>query len=134
MVVGRDALHDRGDAFQTHAGVDVLAGQRPQIVGRIADAVELREHQVPNLDFFTVGRMKEDFAARAADAIGALARRRSGPEIVGLAHPRDPVGSELDVLLPDVGRFVVVEIDGHGQLVGRQGPATFCRSRTPRPS
>jgi len=45
-----DALHHRGHPLEAHARVDVLAGQRLEVVGRRTDAVELREHQVPDLD------------------------------------------------------------------------------------
>ena len=48
--VRRHALQHGGRALQAHAGVDVLARQRPQVVRRVAHAVELREDQVPDLD------------------------------------------------------------------------------------
>ena len=81
-----DALQHRGRPLQAHARVDVLARQRVQIVGRVADAVELREHQVPNLDR-AEGRVEVDFAARAADAVGPLAGGVGRPEVLVLAQP-----------------------------------------------
>ena len=49
-IVRLDALQHRGHPLEAHAGVDVLARQRAEVVGRVADAVELREDQVPDLD------------------------------------------------------------------------------------
>ena len=43
LEIGGHALQDRRDALQAHARVDVLAGERTQIVRWIADAVELGE-------------------------------------------------------------------------------------------
>ena len=60
----------------------------------------------------------EDLGARAADAVGAVGRCAGGPEIVVLAHAGDPVGGNLDLVVPDVVRLVVVEIDGDRQPVG----------------
>ena len=64
-----------------------LLGSGRRLFGRIADAIELREHQVPDLDFAAGRRVVEDFAARAADAVGALAGSAGRPEVVVLAHP-----------------------------------------------
>ena len=88
VVVGVDALHHGRRALQAHAGIDVLAGQRPQIIGRIADAVELGEDQVPNLDRAGAG-VEKDLAARSADAVGPLAGGAGRPEVVVLAEPLD---------------------------------------------
>ena len=43
--------------------------------------------------------------------------RAGGPEVVILAHPRDPAGIEADLLVPDVERLVVVEVDRHRQAL-----------------
>ena len=42
------ALQDRGHAVESHAGVDVLRGQRRERVDRVL--VELHEHEVPVLE------------------------------------------------------------------------------------
>src|SRR5688500_12199578 len=48
LVVGIPALDDRGDPLESHAGVDGGLRQRSQrAVGR---AVELHEHEVPDLE------------------------------------------------------------------------------------
>ena len=112
----RDPLQAGRRAFQAHAGVDVLLGQgfepaRP-------DPVELREDQVPDLHLFRPVAVVEDLGAGAADAVGAVRRRPRRPEVVVLAHPGDPVGGELDLVMPDRVRLVVVEVDRHRQPVG----------------
>ena len=84
VVVGRDALQDGGRALQAHAGVDVLAGQRTEVVGRIAHAVELREDQIPDFHL-AVRRVVVDFTTRSADSVGALAGRAGRPEVFVLA-------------------------------------------------
>src|SRR5690606_17491244 len=48
LVVAMHALQHRGDALQAHAGVDAGGRQRQQ--GAVGLAVELHEHQVPDLD------------------------------------------------------------------------------------
>jgi hypothetical protein len=113
MKIGLDSLHHRSGALQSHAGVDILARQRPQIVGRSPDAVELREHQVPDLDFLALLGMKEDLAAWAADAVRPLARRPGGPEVVILPHTLNAAGGHFHLVVPDVVSLVVVEIDRH---------------------
>ena len=89
-----DALQHRGRPLQAHARVDVLAGQRPQIVGRIAHAIELREDQVPDFHLAEIG-VVIDFAARAADAVGALAGGVGRPEVFVFAQPLQALGRQL---------------------------------------
>src|SRR5581483_11439506 len=108
MEVALDSLQNCRGPLQAHAGVDVLAGERTEVVRRIADTIELREDQVPDFDRAAGRRMIENFAAWAADAVGAFARCTGRPEVVVLAHALDPVGSELDVAHPDLCRFVVI--------------------------
>ncbi len=79
------ALENGGRALQAHAGVDVLARQRPQIARRIADAIELGKHEVPDFHFAELG-VEIDFAARAAYAVGPLARRVGRPEILAFVE------------------------------------------------
>ena len=110
-----------------------LLGSGRRLFGRIAHAVELREDQVPDFDL-AEGRVEVDFAARAADAVGALAGGVGRPEVLVLAQPLQPLGRQLDLVEPDAGRLVVVEIDRGRELFGRQMRATSCRSETPRPS
>ena len=88
----RHALQAGRGPLQAHAGVDVLLGQRLELAG--ADAVELGEDQVPDLDFLDAVAVVEDLRARAADAVGPVRRGAGGPEVVVLAHPGDPVGGD----------------------------------------
>ena len=127
-----DALQHRGRPLQAHARVDVLAGQRPQIVGRVAHAVELREDQVPDFDL-AEGRVVVDFAARAADAVGALAGGVGRPEVFVLAQPLQPLGRQLDLVQPDAGRLVVVEVDRGREPFGVQPEPLLAGQKLPRP-
>ena len=110
VVVRLDALQHGRCAFEPHARVDVLARQRSQVVRRIAHAVELREHEVPNLDLTGV-RMVVNLAARSANAVGAKAGRVGGPKVLVFAEPFELLRRELDVIEPDPGRLFVVEVD-----------------------
>ena len=112
----RDPLQAGRRAFQAHAGVDVLLGQGLELAR--PDAVELGEDEVPDLDLLRPVAVVEDLGAGAADAVGAVGRGAGGPEVVVLAHPGDPVGGELDLVVPDAVRLVVVEVDGDRQAVG----------------
>ena len=123
VVVVGDALHHRRHAFETGAGVHRRLRQRRELaVGR---AVELHEHQVPDLHpaiAVGVGRarraarnvramVEEDFAARAAGAGVAHL-----PEVVGaaarlVADAHDLVGRQADHLVPEVEGLVVGLVD-----------------------
>ena len=105
------ALQDGRRPLEAHAGVDVLAGQRAEVVGRVAHAIELGEDQVPDFDLAGVGVII-DFAARTADAVGSLAGGVGGPEVFVLAQPPHALRRQLDLVEPDAGRLVVVDVDG----------------------
>ena len=77
--------------------------------------------------------MVEDLAARSADAVRALARRTGRPEVVALAHPRDAIQSQADVLLPDPGGLVVVQIDGDRQAAGIDAQPLLAGQELPGP-
>jgi hypothetical protein len=68
-----------------------LLGSGRRLFGRVAHAVELREDEVPDFDLAEVGA-EVDFAARAADAVGALAGGVGRPEVLVLAQPLEPLG------------------------------------------
>ena len=111
------ALKRRRGPFQAHAGIDVLVGQGLELTG--ADAVELGEDEVPDLDHFDPVAMIEDLGAGAADAVGAVRRSAGRPEVVVFSHPGDPVRGDAHLLVPDVEGLVVLEVDGEGQPVRR---------------
>ena len=121
-------------ALEAHAGVDALERQRSQRA--VGGAVELHEHQVPDLE-----------PARAVlrvvrHAVGTLGEMRAavvvelaaGPAGPGVAHPpevllvadgdvapaHEPLGREPDLLGPDAVRLVVVGVDGRGDALGVQ--------------
>ena len=124
VVIGRDALHQRGDALEPHAGVDRGAGQRNALAGR--DLLILHEHEVPEFKepvavlVGAAGRaaaqalalVVEDFRAGAAGA--GLAHR---PEIIAGGDADDAVVGKTGDFFPQAEGFVVVVIDGDEQLV-----------------
>ena len=132
MVVRFHALQHRSHAFKAHARVDVLAGQRAEVVGRGADAVELREDQVPDLDR-SAGCGDIDFAARPADAVGPLARGAGRPEVFVLVQSFEAIGRQLDLVEPDVGCFVVVQVDRGRQPVGIDAQPLLRGQKLPGP-
>src|SRR5690606_23467083 len=113
-------LHHRGDALETRAGVD--AGTRQRREGAIGRAIELHEHQVPDLEepatlceflepilvdrlrlvTFLPFQVDEDLRARSA---------RTGvahlPEVVLVAETIDAVGAEPTHFLPQGAGLVV---------------------------
>ncbi len=102
-------LEDLGDAFEAHAGVDVLGGQRRELAGRVA--VVLDEDEVPDLHdarVFAVDVLAAGLVRRAVDV--DLGARAAG---AGVAHLPEVVLAEVvDALvgyaaepLPDVRGF-----------------------------
>ena len=133
VVVGINPLHHAGNPLQPHTGVDVLARQRAEVIRRVADAVELGENQVPDFDrLFSFGVII-DFAAWPADAVGPFAGGAGRPEVVVLPHPLDAARRQADVLLPDAGGFVVVEVNCHAEPVGIDAEPLFRRQKLPGP-
>src|SRR5690606_32233498 len=134
FVVRVHVLKHGGNALKAHAGVDAGLGQGGEVARRIA--IELHEHEVPDLDvtvtvFFRrsrrtapdVGTMVvEDFGTGAAGTrVGHL------PEVVGgvaralvVADANDALDRHPDFLGPDVVRFVIFVIHGDPELLGRQ--------------
>ena len=110
-----------------------LEGSGLEVVGRVADAIELREDEIPDFDGLAAFGMVVDFAAGSADAVGALAGGAGGPEVFVFLAALDAIGCEPDVLLPDAGGFVVVDIDGDGETLGRNGEPLFVGEKFPAP-
>ena len=134
FVVAVHVLQHGGQALHAHAGVDARLRQLVHVARFVA--VELHEHQVPDFDEAVavfVGRawraardvgavVVEDLGARAARAgVGHLPEviRRVARTLV-VADADDALFRHADFVGPDVVRFVVLEVDGDGQLVGRQ--------------
>jgi hypothetical protein len=127
-----DALQRRRRTLQPHAGVDVLAGQRAQVVRRIADAVELGEHQVPDLDR---ARSRRGRRSRCT-----ARRRRPGPWLGAPAGQKLSSSSIRSMRsdgsrprLPDPGRLVVVQIDRDGQPVRVDAQPLLVGQKLPGP-
>ena len=117
------ALQHSHSALQAQAGVDRGLGQRDLLA--FGSALELHEHQVPDLDealLAAVGRasagsvlgslVPEDLRARPAGAhIGH-------PPVVVLAQTLDPLGGHADLVAPDGLGLVVTEVNRHPQALG----------------
>mmetsp|Transcript_48588 Transcript_48588/g.72100 ORF Transcript_48588/g.72100 Transcript_48588/m.72100 type:complete len:556 (-) Transcript_48588:787-2454(-) len=95
VVVGAKVLQDRRDALETHASVDRLRGQR--VERRVGQAVELDEHNVPNLQDIGVIHVDQFRDLAVTDTVvvkfGAGTARASGshfPEVILLVE-RDNV-------------------------------------------
>ena len=135
LVVRVHALQHRGDALEAHAGVDRRLRQRVERAFLVA--VELHEHEVPDLDVAVAvrvgraGRAAGDFRAVVVED---LAARTAGtgvghlPEVVALVLARAglvadadaALGRHADLFRPDVEGLVVLVVDGRPQLVFRQ--------------
>jgi len=127
------SLQDAGGSFQSHAGVDVLAGQRMQVVRGRADAIELGEHQVPNFDVAAVFQLVIDLAAGTADSVRAFAGCRRGPEVFVLVHSRNALGRQSDLVVPNAKRFVVIFVDRDRQTLAGDAQPLFVGQEFPRP-
>ena len=118
-----DALEHGHGSLQAQAGVDRGLGQRDLLT--VGSALELHEHQVPDLDvalLAAVGRpaagpvlgplVPEDLRARPAGAdIGHA-------PVVVLAEALDPLSGHADLVAPDGLGLVVAEVHRHPQPVG----------------
>src|SRR5690606_33284776 len=123
VIVGLHPLHDRGDAFESHAGVDGGLGERGH--GAVGGAVELHEDVVPDLHVPVAVAPNGALVAAAADlgtgvpeapAAGAAgAGVGHGPGVVLLAEAVAPVPGDPLLQVPRVGGRVVVRIARHGE-------------------
>jgi len=146
VVIRFHPLQHGGGPFEPHAGVDVLAGQGPQVVRRVAHlagqgpqvvrrvahTMELGKDQVPDLHFAEIA-VVVDLAAGAADAVRALAGGVGGPEVLVLAQPLELLRQQLDIVEPDLGRLVIVEVDRRGELLRVDAQPFLVRAELPRP-
>jgi hypothetical protein len=144
LVIRVHVLQHGRQSLQSHAGVDARRGQRRE---RAVDtAIELHEHEVPDLDVpiaIFVRRTRrtagdagavvvEDFRARTArTGVGHL------PEIVGgvrgalvVADAHDALARYADVAGPQIVGLVVRRVHGHPELLA--GQAVDLREQLPR--
>src|SRR5690606_18245482 len=122
------ALQNHGEAFETEAGVDVLAGQfaedRVVLAGPLAPLV-LHEDEVPDLH---VPLVVDGGAALGAELGAAvvvdLGARPAGtgdahvPVVVLLAQALDALGGHADDVAPQALGLVVLLVDGDPQALG----------------
>ncbi len=123
FVVGALELHDRADALEAHARVDVAVGQVRHRA--VLLAVVLREDEVPELQesvAVVAGLLALEGGTLVVVDLGAGAARAGGaggPEVVVGAEAGDVVvGHALRV--PELHGLVVVLKDGHVEAVDRQ--------------
>ena len=115
VVVRGHTLHGHGQAFESHPRVDVLVGKRHQ--GAVRHAVELHEHQVPNLNHLRVVLVDHGTSVHllallvAAEVDVDFGTRPAGsrfphlPEVVFFVGVQNAV--VLNVLAPLFSRLVV---------------------------
>ncbi len=136
LVVRVHALQHRRDALEPHAGVDGRLGQVDALAA--LQLLVLHEHEIPDLDEAVAvrvrraGRAAGDLVAMVEEDLRARAARPGvahGPEIVRARDADDAALGEPRDLLPQVEGDVVVDIDGRGELVLRQGE--FLRHQIP---
>ena len=133
-------LAHTGQALQTHTGVDVLLLQLGVVV--VAVVVELGEHVVPYLDI-AVAVAAHGAAGLAAAVLrsaviidlgaGAAGAGAVLPEVVLLAEAEDLLGGDADLVVPDVPRLVIVQIDGGVQAVRLQAHPLGAGQELPGP-
>ncbi len=145
VVVAGDILQHRGEALETHAGVDRFEGQLR--AGSLDRLVELHEHEVPDLQPARAGLgvvghaarpLGEVLAAVVVDLAVGTARARVGhaPEVVvvpvvDIAPARHALGRQADLVAPDGPRLLVVGVGGGGQAVA--GDAQVLGQELPGP-
>ena len=133
LVIAVHVLQDSGEAFKAHPGVDARLWQRRKRA--LGVAVELHEHQVPDLDVaIAVGvrrarRSASDLRTVIVENLAAWAtwtRIRHLPEIVGgvrsalvVTNAHDALRRHADFSGPDIGGFVVGLIDSDPELFRR---------------
>src|SRR5262245_5748732 len=87
--IALDSLQSRCGTFKPHSGVDVLRRQRMQVARWRTYAVELGEHEIPDLDRLATRRLIENLRARATDAVWTLRWGAGRPKVVIFAHARE---------------------------------------------
>ena len=137
LVIGGDALQQRRDALQPHAGVDRRARQRDALAGR--DLLILHEDEIPELQkavavlLRAAGRSARERVALVVEDLRAGtagAKVAHAPEIVGIVDADDARIGKAGDFLPQVEGRVVVVIDGDEQAVDRQ--LEFAGDQIPR--
>ncbi len=130
-VVVRDfALQDRGDALESHAGIDGRTRQRRHGAGRIA--IELHEDEIPDFgeaaaaiegEFFVLAAGLGGFGSEIVEDLGAGAAGTGVahlPEVVLFIEAENADFGDAGDFLPEKLGFVVFAEDGDVELVFRE--------------
>ena len=135
-----DALHHAGQTLQTHAGIDVGAGQA--LVVALAVGIELAEHEVPDLHIavavaaHAAGRLAAAILGAAVKVdLGAGAARAGAvlPEVVFLAQTDHVVRGDAHLLGPDIVSLIVLFVDGDVELILGDGHPLVAGQKLPSP-
>ena len=119
------ALAHDGKALKSHAGVDIFL-RKLCVVAR-AVIIKLGEYVVPDLYIAVAvaadGAVGSAAAVFLAAVVVYLAARAAGtravlPEVVLLAEAEYALGRYADLVMPDVPRLIVVDINGGIEPVG----------------
>ena len=115
-----DALHDTGQTFQTHTGINVLLAQLGIIAVTIV--IKLGENVIPDLHV-TVAVTANGTTGLAAAILGTtvivdLGAGATGtgamlPEVISLAKTENMIGGNTNLLVPDLIGFII----GRGSLI-----------------
>ena len=130
-----DVLQNARDTLDAHAGVDVLARQRPKdlevgLAGALTAHV-LHEDEVPDFDVTVLVGFRAALDAVVGPAVEEDLRARTArpgnahrPVVVGHAATLDPLGGHADLVAPDGFGLIVVEVDRRPQQGGIDAVAT----------
>src|SRR5262249_46406690 len=124
IIVALHPLHDRRNALQTHASVDILLWQRGERA--IRGAVVLHKDEIPQLEK-AISLATQDVlrpCPKLWSVVNMYFRTRPtgpsiahSPEIVLFPHTHDALSRHTHLLVPNVKRLVIIAVDGDPQLV-----------------
>ncbi len=134
LIVAVNMLEHGGEALEAHARIDALLRQLRHVA--LGVAIELHEHEIPDLDeavavlFRRPGRAAPHFRAVIVEHFRARTARAGvahGPEVIRcvaralvVADTDDPFFRHADFVFPNAERFVVFLIDRDRELFRRQ--------------
>ena len=121
-----DTLHHRGDALQTHPRIHGGRGERVQIA--LSIAVVLHENEIPNLDVtIKIIIVTTRWPTRHLRSM-IVKNFRAGATRAGITHlpkiilieARQSGWIHADFIHPNLGRFIVADVNRYPQSLGRQ--------------
>ena len=117
-------LNDNRQSLQTHSGIDILLLE--QLVMTLAVILELGKYVVPDFHVtvaVTAYRTARLSAAILFSTVIVNFRARSArpcamlPEVVLFSKAEDPVLCDADLLVPDIKRLIILQINGRIQAL-----------------